>query len=70
MLVANEHDWISAEEIALLVGTSVRGAKRNLEWGVKERVVIGNLENNMFERITKRSQNDIASLVPERKWEI
>ncbi|MGY5859446.1 MAG: hypothetical protein RTU63_08750 [Candidatus Thorarchaeota archaeon] len=70
LLTANEHDWISAEEIALLVGTSVRGVKRNLEWAIKERIIVGNLENNMFERITKRSHNDIASLIPEKQWEI
>ena len=70
LLIANEHEWISLEEIALLVGTSIRGTRRNLEWGIKEQVLIGNFENDMFERITKRSQNDIASLLPERQWEI
>lgn len=67
LLVANEHEWISLEEIAYLVGTSMRGAKKNLEQGIKERIVIGNFENNMFERITQRNPRDIASYSPERQ---
>lgn len=67
LLVANENEWISVEEIAYLVSTSIRGVKKNLEWGINERIVIGNLESNMFERISQRDPSDIASFIPEKQ---
>jgi len=65
LLIANEHDWISAEEITLHAGTSLRSVKRNLEWGIKGRIILGNFENNMFERISQRNPEDIAYFIPE-----
>ena len=65
LLIANDHDWISVEEIALHVGTSMRGAKKNIEWGIKERIILGNFENNMFERKSQRNPKDVAFFIPE-----
>lgn len=67
LLIANEHEWISVEEIAYLAKTSIRGAKRNLLWGIKERIILGNLENNMFERISQRDPSDISSYIPDKQ---
>ena len=66
LLLANEFEWISAEEIALHVGISVKKAQKNIEWGIKERIILGNFENNMFERISQRNPEDIAFFIPER----
>lgn len=66
LLIANEYNWISVEEIALHASTSLRGAKKNIEWGIKERIILGNLENNMFERIAQRNPEDIVYFIPEK----
>jgi hypothetical protein len=65
LLIANEYAWISIEEIALYARTSIRGAKRNLEWGIKEHIILGNFENNMFERISHRNPEDVSRMIPE-----
>jgi hypothetical protein len=65
LLIANEFEWISVEEIAIHVGTSIKTAKKNIEWGIKERIILGNFENNMFERTSQRNPKDIAYFIPE-----
>ncbi|TFG31112.1 hypothetical protein EU528_07030 [Candidatus Thorarchaeota archaeon] len=64
LLVANGHPWVSIEELAGHVGISIRTAIKNLEWGIKEKVIIGTLENNMFERIYERTHEEIVYLIP------
>ena len=36
LLTANDHEWISIEEISGLVGVSMRTAAKNIEWGIIE----------------------------------
>ena len=64
LLIANSHQWVSIEEIAGLVGISTGAAIKHIKWGIKERVIIGNLENNMFERFHERAHDEVAFSIP------
>jgi len=64
LLTANEHEWISIEEISGLVGVSMRTASKNIEWGINERIIAGVLENNMFERRFHRTPEEVSYFVP------
>ncbi len=70
LLTANNHEWISIEEIAGLVGVSMRTAVQNIEWGIIERIIVGELENNMFERRFHRTPEEIASYIPYGQEEL
>ncbi len=64
LLTANNHEWISIEEIAGLVGVSMRTAVQNIEWGIIERIIVGELENNMFERRFHRTSEEVMYFIP------
>lgn len=64
LLVANNHQWISIEEIVDHVGVSMRTVTKNIEWGIKENIIIGTLENNMFERCHERTHEEVVFLLP------
>ena len=62
--------WITIEEIAELVGVSIRTAKRHVVRGIGEKIIIGNLENNMFERSRERTYEEIVFSVPYKQDEL
>jgi len=64
LLVANDHEWISVEEISGLVGVSIGTAVQNIEWGIIERIIVGELENNMFERSHHRNPEEVSAYIP------
>jgi len=64
LLVANNHKWISVEEIAGLVGVSIRTATKHVARGIDEKIIIGNFENNMFERNLERTHDEIVFSIP------
>ena len=64
LLVANGHHWVSIEEIAGHVRVSMRTARKNIEWGINERIILGTLENNMFERSHERTHEEVVFLLP------
>ena len=64
LLTANDHEWISIEEISGLVGVSMRTAITSIEWGIIERIIVGELENNMFERSHHRNPEKISAFIP------
>ncbi|MHA1864584.1 MAG: hypothetical protein ACTSWA_12505 [Candidatus Thorarchaeota archaeon] len=70
LLTANDHEWISIEEIAGLVGVSMRTAVNNIEWGIIERIIVGELENNMFERSRHRNPEKISAYIPYDQEEL
>ena len=70
LLVANDHEWISVEEISGLVGVSIATAVKNIEWGINERIIAGHLDNNMFERRFHRTPEEIASFIPYGQEEL
>ena len=69
LLVANNHQWISIEEIAGLVGVSIRTTTKHVEWGIKEKIIIGSLENNMFERSHERTHEEVVFSIPYEQEE-
>lgn len=70
LLTANDHEWISIEEIAGLVGVSMRTAVNNIEWGIIERIIVGELESNMFERSRHRNPEKISAYIPYDQEEL
>lgn len=62
--ITNNHQWISIEEIAGLVRISIRIATKHVEWGINERIIIGSIENNMFERHRERTREEISLTIP------
>ncbi|MHA1576906.1 MAG: hypothetical protein ACTSU3_06060 [Candidatus Thorarchaeota archaeon] len=64
LLIANNHKWISVEEISGIVGVSKRTAKQNIEWGIIERIIVGTFENNMFERSYQRTPEEVTYCIP------
>ncbi|MCK5266458.1 MAG: hypothetical protein KAR03_12685 [Candidatus Thorarchaeota archaeon] len=70
LLTANDHEWISIEEIAGFVGVSMRTAVNNIEWGIIERIIVGELENNMFERSRHRNPEKISAYIPYDQEEL
>jgi len=64
LLVANNHQWISIEEIAELVGVSIRIAIKYVVRGINEKIIIGSFENNMFARSHERTYEEIVFSMP------
>lgn len=64
LLIANNHKWISVEEISGIVGVSKRTVLQNIEWGIIERIIVGTFENNMFERSYQRTPEEITYYIP------
>jgi len=70
LLTANDHEWISIEEISGLVGVSMKTAVQNIEWGIIERIIVGELENNMFERSHHRNPEEVSAYIPYDQEEL
>lgn len=64
LLIANNHEWISIEEISGLVGVSMKTVAQNIEWGITERIILGTFDNNMFERIHQRTTEEVTYYIP------
>ena len=64
LLIANSHQWVSIEEIAGLLDISIGSTIKHVEWGIKERIIIGSLENNMFERRRERTHEEVSASIP------
>jgi len=62
--IANNHKWISIEEISGIVGVSSKTVEKNIEWGINERIIVGVFENNMFERTYQRTPEEVTYYIP------
>ncbi|MHA1864546.1 MAG: hypothetical protein ACTSWA_12310 [Candidatus Thorarchaeota archaeon] len=61
---ANDHKWISIEEISGIVGVSSKTVAKNIEWGINERIIVGVFESNMFERSYQRTPEEVTYYIP------
>jgi hypothetical protein len=59
LLIANENDWISIEEIALECGTSIKKTRTHVEKGIEKGVILGHVENDIFVRRRHRDPNEV-----------
>jgi hypothetical protein len=59
LLVANDNDWISIEEIASITGVSTKKARQFVLQGVEKRIILGQVENDVFIRSRYRDPNEI-----------
>jgi hypothetical protein len=59
LLAANDNEWISIEEIASISGTSVKKARQYIMQGIEKRIILGQLENDMFVRSRYRDPNEV-----------
>jgi hypothetical protein len=59
LLVANENDWISIEEIALECGTLLKKTRTHVEKGIEKGVILGHVENDIFVRRWHRDPNEV-----------
>ena len=48
----------------------MRTAVNNIEWGIIERIIVGELENNMFERSQHRNPEKISAYIPYDQEEL
>lgn len=65
LLAANDNDWISIEEIASVAGASMKKARQFVLQGVEKRIILGQVENDMFVRGRYRDPNEILLGLPE-----
>ena len=59
LLIANEKDWISIEEIASISGTSTKKAMMHVSKAIEKGIILGHIENDMFVRSRYRDPNEI-----------
>ena len=59
LLIANENDWISIEEIASECGTSIKKARIHVAKGIEKGIILGHVENDMFVRSRYRNPNEV-----------
>jgi len=60
LLIANENDWISIEEIASISGTSTKRARMHVSKGIGKGIILGHIENDMFVRSRYRDPNEVS----------
>jgi hypothetical protein len=59
LLAANDNDWISIEEIASIAAASIKKARQFVLQGVEKRIILGQVENDVFIRDRYRDPNEI-----------
>ena len=59
LLIANDNDWISIEEIASMSRTSIKKARIHVSKGIEKGIILGHIENDMFVRSRYRDPNEI-----------
>lgn len=59
LMLANENDWISIEEIASISGTSTGKARRFIAYGIEQGIIFGQIENDMFVRSRYQDPNSV-----------